>query len=149
MDSVENVSNWDFVGAFKDRARALFQERCAANGVSAADADARFLVVGEELSLPMALLTQGRLDGLWNDTFRALVRSVILGEGDSSAFLANVRQMVDCRSLGFTDGSQAVNYITSHDVEGVRRERLYNFLLNNGLSGTDLEKRVSWRSSAC
>jgi hypothetical protein len=73
MDSVENVSNWDFVGGFKDRARTLFQERCAIAGVSAADADARFLVVGEELSLPMGLLTQGRLDGLWNDAFRALV----------------------------------------------------------------------------
>lgn len=141
MDSVENLSNWDFVGGFKDRARALFQERCAASGVSASDADARFLVVGEELSLPMALLTQGRLDGLWNDAFRALVRSVILGEGDNVAFEANVRQMVDCRSLGFTDGSQAVNYITSHDVEGFRRERLYNFLLNNSLSELDLEKR--------
>jgi pullulanase len=141
MDSVENVSNWDFVGEFKDRARALFQERCAAQGVSAAEADQRFLVVGEELSLPMALLTQGRLDGLWNDTFRALVRSVILGEGDNGTFEQNVRQMVDCRSLGFTDGAQAVNYITSHDVEGFRRERLYNFLLNNQLTGLDLEKR--------
>ena len=57
----------------------------------------RFLVVGEELDLPMALLTQGRLDGLWNDTFRGLVRSVILGEGDSASFEADVRQMVDCR----------------------------------------------------
>lgn len=141
MDSVENVSNWDFVGGFKDRARTLFQERCAAQGIGAGDADARFLVVGEELSLPMALLTQGRLDGLWNDAFRALVRSVVLGEGDSGTFESNVRQMVDCRSLGFTDGAQAVNYITSHDVEGYRRERLYNFLLNTNLAGTDLEKR--------
>ena len=142
IDSVENVSNWDFVGDFKDRARALFQERCAAQGMSAADADMRFLVVGEELNLPMALLTQGRLDGLWNDAFRGLVRSVILGEGDSGSFEANVRQMVDCRSLGFSDGSQAINYITSHDVEGYRRERLYNFLLNANVSGPDLEKRI-------
>ena len=142
MDSVENVSNWDFVGDFKNRARTLFQERCAAHGMSPADADARFLVVGEELSLPMALLTQGRLDGLWNDAFRGLVRSVILGEGDPGTFEANVRRMVDCRSLGFTDGMQAVNYITSHDVEGDRRERLYNFLLNSNLAGSDLEKRV-------
>ncbi len=142
MDSVENVSNWDFVQGFKDRARALFQERCAAAGVNPADADARFLVVGEELSLPMDLLTQGRLDGLWNDTFRALVRSVILGEGNQWDFEANVRRMVDCRSLGFTDGTQAINYITSHDVEGFRRERLYNFLLNGGFSGDDIEKRV-------
>jgi 1,4-alpha-glucan branching enzyme len=141
MDSVENVSNWDFVGGFKDRARTLFEERCAAQGISAADADSRFLVVGEELSLPMALLTQGRLDGLWNDTFRSLVRSVVLGEGDNGTFENNVRQMVDCRQLGFTDGAQAVNYITSHDVEGFRRERLYNFLLSANLSGLDLEKR--------
>ena len=141
MDSVENVSNWDFVQGFKDRARSLFQERCAAQGIGAADADPRFLVVGEELNLPMALLTQGRLDGLWNDAFRALVRSVILGEGDNATFEANVRKMVDCRSLGFTDGAQAINYITSHDVEGERRERLYNFLLNVKLGGLDLEKR--------
>lgn len=142
MDSVENVSNWDFVGGFKDRARALFEERCAAQGVSAADAGARILVVGEELSLPMALLTQGRLDGLWNDTFRALVRSVILGEGDNGSFEQNVRQMVDCRALGFTDGAQAINYITSHDVEGFRRERLYNFVASAGFVGLDLEKRI-------
>ncbi len=142
MDSVENVSNWDFVEGFKDRARALFQERCAAWDLPSADADARFLVVGEELSLPMALLTQGRLDGLWNDTFRALVRSVILGEGDPGTFEANVRRMVDCRSLGFTDGAQAINYITSHDVEGFRRERLYNYLLNGSFAGMDLEKRI-------
>jgi 1,4-alpha-glucan branching enzyme len=141
MDSVENVSNWDFVQGFKDRARALFAERCAAQGMSQADADERFLVVGEELTLPMALLTQGRLDGLWNDDFRALVRSVILGEGDNGTFEMNVRQMVDCRSLGFRDGTQAINYITSHDVEGDRRERLYNFLVNVNLSGLDLEKR--------
>jgi pullulanase len=142
MDSVENVSNWDFVQGYKDLARALFLERCAAQGVSAADANARMLVVGEELNEPMALLTQGRLDGLWNDDFRSLVRSVILAEGDNGTFESNVRSMVDCRNLGFTDGAQAINYITSHDVEGFRRERLYNFLLSVGLSGQDLEKRA-------
>ena len=73
--------------------------------------------------------------------FAALVRSVILGEGDNGTFEANVRRMVDCRSLGFSDGTQAINYITSHDVEGDRRERLYNFLLNVNLAGLDLEKR--------
>jgi len=141
MDSVENVSNWDFVQQFKDRARALFQERCAAFGVSAADANERFIVVGEELSDPLALLTQNRLDGLWNDDFRGTVRSVIIGEGDNQSFEQNVRRMIDCRVRGFTDGTQAVNYITSHDVEGFRRERLYNFLLNNKLQ-SDFERRV-------
>jgi pullulanase len=141
MDSVENVSNWDFIQQFKDRARALFEERCAAAGVSAADADQRFIVVGEELNDPIDLITQNRLDGLWNDDFRATVRSVILGEGDSAGFEQNVRRMIDCRVRGFTDGMQAVNYITSHDVEGFRRERLYNFLLSNGVT-VGFEKRV-------
>jgi hypothetical protein len=129
------------VQAFKDRARGLFQERCAAFGMSAADADERMIVVGEELTRPLALLTQNRLDGLWNEDFLAKVRSVIIGEGDNQTFEQNVRGMIDCRILGFTDGSQAVNYVTSHDVEGFRKERLYNFLLNNNLRN-DFDKRV-------
>jgi 1,4-alpha-glucan branching enzyme len=45
--------------------------------------------------------------------------------------------LVDCRRLGFTDGAQAVNYVTSHDVEGFGNERLYNFLLANGVAATE------------
>lgn len=141
MDSVENVSNWDFVQEFKDRAHQLFSERCAAHGATQADADARFLVVGEELNIPLALLTQGRLDGLWNDPFRGLVRSLIIGQGDSSSFEWNLRQAIDCRNLGYTDGAQAINYITSHDVEGGWRQRLYTFLVSAGLQN-DFERRV-------
>ncbi|KAK4098768.1 glycoside hydrolase family 13 protein [Parathielavia hyrcaniae] len=40
----------------------------------------------------------------------------------------------------FSDGAQAVNYITSHDIEGYRKERLYNFLVSNGI--WDVEKRA-------
>src|SRR3954462_10186082 len=53
MDSVENVSNWDFIQAYKDRARTLFQERWQAAGLDGSP-DAHFLVVGEELTLPFA-----------------------------------------------------------------------------------------------
>ena len=45
--------------------------------------------------------------------------------------------MIDCRIMGFSDGSQAVNYLGSHDVEGVRNERLFNFLQNNGIVFTE------------
>lgn len=45
--------------------------------------------------------------------------------------------MIDCRRLGFADGAQAVNYVTSHDVEGFRNERLYEFLNNNGVIRTE------------
>lgn len=73
MDSVENVANWDFIQGYKDRARTLFQERWQAAGLGAG-ADEHFLVVGEELTLPFALLTQQRLDGLWNEEFLRRLR---------------------------------------------------------------------------
>src|SRR6185295_2414487 len=34
MDTVENVSNWEFIQAYKDRARLLFQERWKAAGLN-------------------------------------------------------------------------------------------------------------------
>jgi len=134
MDSIENVANWDFVQAFKDAARRLFAARWTEAGL-AGSGDDRMLVVGEELSVPLALVTQGRLDGLWNYHFSGLVRSAVLGWGDD--FASVVRQMVDCRAFGFTDGVQAVNYITSHDVEGEWNMRLYDFLLRHGVTTDD------------
>jgi hypothetical protein len=83
-----------------------------------------------ELTLPSALLRQNRLDGLWNDDFQTRVRAAILGEsagGDD--FDWTVRKAIDCRLGGvFTDGAQAINYVTKHDAEGVRHERLFTML---------------------
>ena len=143
MDSVENVSNWDFVGAFKDRAFALFEERWQAAGLAPAEAAERFIVIGEELSRPLSILQQGRLNGLWNDEFRARVRAAILGENvDGENFEDTVRKAIDCRNLGYTDLAQALNYVTSHDVEGFRKERLYTMLKRSGFSDPDLQKRI-------
>jgi len=143
MDSVENVANWDFVQAFKDLGRTLFRQRWTDAGLDPdIGADARFLVVGEELTRPPALLRQNRLDALWNNDFQARIRAAILGEssgGDN--FEWTVRKAIDCRLGGvFTDGSQAVNYVTSHDVEGFRQERLFTMLHN--LPDEQIEKRV-------
>jgi 1,4-alpha-glucan branching enzyme len=142
VDSVNNVGNDDFVAAFTAYARGLFRERAAAQGVSAAAADARFLVAGEELSVPVRLVREGRLDALWNERFKHLLRCAIVGRNheDFPSFEQTVRNMVDCRRLGFTDGAQAVNYVTSHDVEGYRNERLYNYLRACGVWRT--EERV-------
>jgi glycosidase len=140
MDSVENVANWDFIEDFKDRARGLWTERWMAQGLSGSP-DSRFLVVGEELSLPMGLLSQKRLDGLWNDRFRALIRAALIGQTeDGLSFEDTVRRAIDCRGLSFEDGAQAINYLTSHDVEGFRKERLFNFFASNGVD--DIERRV-------
>ncbi len=134
LDSVNNIANYDFLQEFKDFARAYWRDRGGA-------AD-RFLVVGEELSVPLALIHQDRLDGLWNERFKLIARQVILGRnapGDGS-FEWSVRKLIDCRYLGFTDGTQAINYLTSHDVGGFGNERLYNYLINNGV--LDTERRI-------
>ena len=142
MDSVENVSNWDFIQTYKDRARRLFQERWQAAGLGAG-ADAHFLVVGEELTLPFGLLTQHRLDGLWNEEFLRRLRPAILGSSkDGENFEQTIRRLIDCRNLGFSDGAQAILYVTSHDVEGFQKERLFTMLSRAGLQGLEIEKRI-------
>jgi pullulanase len=131
MDSVNNIANWDFVQEFKDLARQTWEE-------SGGTAD-RFIMVGEELSVPLALVTQNRLDSLWNEQFKQMLRSALLGQNSDRepSFEWTVRKIVDCRNLGFRDGAEAVNYVGSHDVEGFRNERLFNFLQNNGVSLTE------------
>jgi 1,4-alpha-glucan branching enzyme len=128
MDSVNNVANWDFVKEFKDLARQTWQ-------ASGGKAD-EFIVVGEELSVPLALVTQGRLDGLCNEQFKHMLRFAILGQNSDNepSFEWTVRKVIDCRNIGFRSGSEAINYVGSHDVEGYRNERLINFLQNNGVS---------------
>jgi pullulanase len=135
MDSINNIMNYDFVQEFKDYARQLWRERWERAQDGSDGAEERFLVVGEELSVPMALLEQNRLDGLWNENFKRILRNVILGknaDGESS-FEWIVRKLIDCRLLGFRDAAQAINYNTSHDVQGFRNERLFNYLENNGV----------------
>lgn len=131
IDSVNNVASWDFVEELKDFARAYW-----AASHSAPD---RFLVVGEELSVPKGLVTEGRLDALWNEDWKRMVRSAILGRNDDAepSFEWTVRKLIDCRWLGFSAGTQAVNYLGSHDVEGLRNERLFDFLVNNGVPLTE------------
>lgn len=128
MDSVNNVANWDFVQEFKHLARQTWMSNGGTGDT--------FIVVGEELSVPLDLLRQNRLDGLWNEDFKRMVRNAVLGRNDDEepSFEWTVRKLIDCRLVGFSDGAQAVNYVGSHDVEGFRNERLYNFLHNNGIA---------------
>jgi pullulanase len=134
LDSVNNYGNWDFAGDVRREARQAWNERWDAEGNPSFGADERFLVVGEELSVPKGLLS--RLDGLWNEEFKHILRKVILGrnaDGEPS-FEQSVRKLIDCRNLGFSDLSQAVNYLGSHDVGGPGNERLYNYLGFNGVA---------------
>jgi 1,4-alpha-glucan branching enzyme len=137
MDSVENLYNWDFIQEYKDLAREIWKQRFAAAG-----ADERFLVVGEELQEPLELLRQQRLDGLWHENFKRFIRAALLGQNAQTepSFEWTVRKAIDCRNFGYTDGAKAILYLTSHDVEGFRNERLFNFFMNNGVF--DAEKRI-------
>jgi len=140
IDSVENVANWEFLTDFKNRARGLWNERWQSAGLGEG-ADERFLVVGEELTLPMELLRQNVIDGLWNEDFQSRVRAAILGEntgGDD--FEWTVRKAIDPRLIGFSDGAQIVNYVTKHDVEGFRHERLFTMLRH--LPDDQIERRI-------
>lgn len=134
MDSVENVANWDFIREFKDFGYELFRQRYPEAGTDTRD---KFIVVGEELSMPLALLDQKRLDGLWNERFQTFIRAALLGESahhlNEPSFEWTVRKAIDCRNdkpegMEALNGSQSINYLTSHDVEGERKERLYNLM---------------------
>jgi 1,4-alpha-glucan branching enzyme len=136
LDSVNNIGSWDFLAEFRDAARAEYGRLHAAH----ADMDPRFLVVGEELSVPLGLLTSGRLDSLWNEAYKRRLRAVIRGRSlAEESFEETVRRLIDCRNVGFRDGPEAVNYVTSHDVGGFENERLFLFLQNNGI-GLKLER---------
>jgi 1,4-alpha-glucan branching enzyme len=136
LDSVNNLANWDFLGEFKARARAEYRRLHP----TLPAVDARFLVVGEELAVPLDLVRTERLDALWNETYKRRLRAAIRGRSlDGESFEETVRKLVDCRRAGFEDGAQAVNYVTSHDVEGFENERLFLFLQNNGV-GLKLER---------
>eukprot|EP01103_Thecamoeba_quadrilineata_P018792 TRINITY_DN7368_c0_g1_i1.p1 TRINITY_DN7368_c0_g1~~TRINITY_DN7368_c0_g1_i1.p1 ORF type:complete len:689 (-),score=145.41 TRINITY_DN7368_c0_g1_i1:113-2113(-) len=134
LDSINNIDNYDFLQEFKEYTREIWRKR--------GGKDDRFLVVGEELMVPLEVVTQRRLDGLWNERFKHHLRKAILGRqiDGCESFEDTVKMMVDCRLMGFEDAAQAVIYITSHDVGGAGNERIYNYLVNNKVQ--DIEGRV-------
>ncbi|GIJ92523.1 hypothetical protein Asppvi_001801 [Aspergillus pseudoviridinutans] len=137
LDSVNNIANSDFIKSYTDEAWSLYRSRYETPSPS------KFLIIGEELSVPVDLVTSNTLNALWNEPFQGRLRAAILGEQkDGDNFEWTVRKMINCtldNSHPFTDGAQAINYITSHDTEGFRKERLFNFLSANHIS--DIERR--------
>lgn len=141
LDSLNNVGSWDFVRSYKERAWELYKARYGP------DADpSKFLVIGEELSMPLSMFREGVVDALWNEPWQGRLRALLLGEStDGDDFEWTVRKVADTTLVSldgtnFADGAQAINYITTHDIEGYRKERLYNFLSSNGVS--DVQKRA-------
>jgi pullulanase len=147
LDSVNNIGNYDFLKAYKDYAWQLYHSRYTS------PSDSKFLVIGEELSDPLSMITTNTLNALWNEPFKRRLRAIILGNGaEGDNFEWTVRKMVDCRQDSahpFTDLAQAVIYLTSHDVGGSGNERLYNYLQINGITSTDDMQRRAKLGYAC
>jgi glycosidase len=141
LDSVPNTGSWDFLGELRGFVRRRWAGGARTLALPPAEAEARFLVVGEDAGVPVHRVREGRLDGLWNEHFKRLVRRLVLGQEEPGfSFEETVRRTVDCRLWGFGDGSEAVNYVTSHDVGGFGCERIFDYLVNNGVA--DGERRV-------
>lgn len=141
LDSVNNIANYDFIKAYKEYAWSLYQSRYPSASNS------KFLVIGEELADPIDMISSGTLNALWNEPFQTRLRALLLGESSGDNFEWTVRKMANCTldtDHPFTDGSQAINYITSHDIEGYRKERLYNFLDNNGIIDKETRAKLAF-----
>ena len=130
LDSVNNIANYDFLEEVKNFSRTVWKDR--------GGRDDNFLVIGESIGFQRAMLDQKRLDSFWNEDFKERVKPAVVGRNykNDPNFETTIRKAIDCRNLnlGFTDGSQVINYITSHDVEGEGAERLYTYLDFNNIA---------------
>ncbi len=142
LDEFKGINHWEFVQTFRERAwaahRAVFPDR-------------PFLVVAED-SWRRAAITQddpgnpnGRqvVDAMWNFAFRddarRLLRDGVATRWGEPSRRDRVRALVTGRAMwdeygrqmrrGFGDLAQAVNYVTSHDVEKPGEQRFLNEVL--------------------
>ena len=141
LDDIANfIPAWDslpyFVEEITQFARQIWTDR--------GGADAQFLSVGEELSVPpdVSRIVSHALDGQWNDTFRAIIRPALLGQNwpGNPNFEQCINGLIDPRTFGFTDTSQIVNYLGSHDTGNFQGQRIYNWFLDNNVA--DAEPRI-------
>lgn len=153
LSHVEDVQCWEFLSECSAAVKSAHAQRfeCTEGGsdATASTAAARMIVIGTELSEPHALIEQGRVDALWHHGFMHYIRSALVGrhhENEAAsprAFEDTVRKAIDARLWGYSDMSQAVIYLSSHNVLGFRNERLATYLDFSGVSQPfDLERRI-------
>lgn len=142
IDEFKGINNWEFIQQFRDHAWRTHQRHFPGRP---------FLVIAED-SWRRAMVTQphpfnpnGRrvTDAMWNFAFRDEIRrsmqdAVHTAWGEPSR-RDRIRWMLNGNHIwndwsrqaepGFGDIAQAVNYLTSHDVEQENEQRIMNFLL--------------------
>src|SRR5262249_59781526 len=57
---------------------------------------------------------------------------------------ATARRALDCRAFGYRDLTEAVIYLTSHDVEGDDNQRLFNFFLDHGVANGEGRMKLAF-----
>lgn len=136
LDSVENVYNWEFVEEFRDAGSRLHSEREGAS-------EDTYLCVGEELSEPRELFYQKRLDGIWREEFKKYAHCCIMGwNHGNDNFYWTVRKCIYSPDDGYPSLTNAIIFLTSHDVEGPGNERIWQFLKYQNLNDAQIYRRV-------
>ncbi len=139
LDEFKGINNWEFVQTFRERAWSTQQAHFPGRP---------FVVIAED-SWRRAEVTQdlpanpnGRqvTDAIWNfayrDEIRRLLRAGITTQFGQPSRTERVRWLIAGTGMwdefshspkrGFTDLAQAVNYVTSHDVEKDGEQRFLN-----------------------
>jgi pullulanase/glycogen debranching enzyme len=141
VDEFRGIDNWEFIQEFRDRAWKIHQAYFPGRP---------FIVIAED-SWRRTVITQddgfnpnGRrvTDSMWNFSFRDEIRRCLRDElttqwGEPSRgeriqwAISSTDTWDDLKKSGqpgFFDMSQAVNYLTSHDVEKENEKRIMNYL---------------------
>ena len=141
IDEFRGINNWDFLQGFYEHAWAEHQRLFA---------ERPFLVIAEssdrraEITYRDAYLDKPLVDSMWNFDFRDEVRrlagNTLQTVWGQPARRDRIQGLISSRKLwsdwdhqyrpnAFTDLTQAVNYVTSHDVQEQIEQRLMNYFL--------------------
>lgn len=154
IDEFKGINHWEFIQQFRDHAWQTHQREFPGRPfiVIAEDSWRRAVITHERCNNPNGCKVT---DSMWNFAFRDELRRCFSGhlntEWGEPSRRERLRWMVTGSQTwnawtrrvepGFYDLSQAVNYLTSHDVEKGDEKRIMNYLLaplldSRGYGGT-------------
>ncbi|MGZ8230347.1 MAG: alpha-amylase family glycosyl hydrolase [Burkholderiales bacterium] len=144
IDEFKGIDHWEFIQTFRERAQAENQRLFPGRP---------FIVIAED-SWRRAVVTQdtgqhpnGRkvVDAIWNFAFmdegRKLMRNLVRTQWGEPSRRQRIEALISGSRMwddwdhrlkdGFGDMGQAVNYLTSHDVQEEGNQRFVNYILGD------------------
>ena len=147
IDDFPDIANWDFVQEFHDRATAASNAAFPGKPflVVAEDSSREFVITGPSTGRPTKVV-----DAIWNFGFQQEIRLLATGTLTTAFGAASRTQRVEhflskdgtwngwtnSFDAGYADLACAVNYATSHDVQGA--PRMMNVILGPLLQAAGL-----------